>query len=1145
MPLRFSSLSTLLSDLESYASRDPPLLKARLEEKSKKRIINWFTSYRITSSSTDLDLVALVSVLFPERRKDRVYGLKSRRLSRTLRRVLHLGSGRWPLLEKWQEPGYGDLADCVERVLKQAEFPKQPVHREVTLEQVDAVLSAVAQKCRFSGPQVRSAPADPRSINELLESIFCRLQSNEAKWFTRLLLTEYPPMFLPEVFVLGIINRHLPAAIRMYDNLQAAFDALKGSFSNMPRSSDSLGTAAQSRPRIGIKVGRPQFLKARSVKHACRLAKHREMCLQRKYDGEYCQIHVDLSEGDHWIRIFSKSGKDSTQDRSKLHENVREALRIGQHTCAISQKCILEGEMVIWDNRVKEVSEFCKIRKHISRSGTVLGTKEDSQAHDHESLMIFFYDVMMIDDEPILERPYYERRIHLERLIKPLVGQSGLAQSEILDFSKVDAIERLRGHLAEAFAKRWEGLVMKPADESYFGSGPDAAWVKMKKDYIPGLGDTADIAVVGASYDQAAAGRVNYCNLKWTHFHLGCLFNKEEVLRGKKPYFAVIDTVSWGLKVDDVKTLNDLGVFPAVDASSSTAQDLFKWYAVPTLPRMAVIFRKPFALEVMGGGFDKPGDSDWYTLRWPRVLKIHHDRDWKDAVDLEQLQQLALEARTVPDHGLLEEIHLWSKRLGRISNGLTAPPVETQEGEKQPLHNGGAILRSLPNLVESPLLPDVAPAIVLHQPSKQEIAPMIRMDSNEMRPGEHRVESGKVSMRPSSRNTEKSLLTPPHSSPLVSSCAPKRATHLECRTGNIQARSGDVHAGLHKAIVEPCQNASKLANMKTYAEIHRKRFVPHDHSPDDHEDVILGYVAKRIHIRAEDRRKMLETGRKQTPLRECINGAFGLSRISPSVFVDPLLEPQRQQQSFLVSKIAVATRESRTKKTKPALQLSSPGDGISEHQDTSQDTTGPKTPPLRIIVNTEADSPPSVIPETPQHRICPQRLAKMPFQKNDLACILGHTIDDEHKTDIRKGLKKLDVPSFNLPPHDGYRKPWISAPSDLFEGKHIVFLRDGNMNGESNFQRRIVNYERSTFLHCLQYFGHDKASVWHYEALRDEVLKSDKDTFVVDDDDVLGEVVLTDTKQATFKWASGDDKHYVFLQNYEQGVRIVDCTPPS
>lgn len=45
--------------------------------------------------------------------------------------------------------------------------------------------------------------------------------------------------------------------------------------------------------------------------------------MERKYDGEYCQIHIDLEAGaDNWLKIFSKSGRDSTKDRARVHKYV-------------------------------------------------------------------------------------------------------------------------------------------------------------------------------------------------------------------------------------------------------------------------------------------------------------------------------------------------------------------------------------------------------------------------------------------------------------------------------------------------------------------------------------------------------------------------------------------------------------------------------------------------------------------------------------------------------------------------------------------------------------------------------------------------------------------------------------------------------
>jgi DNA ligase-4 len=54
------------------------------------------------------------------------------------------------------------------------------------------------------------------------------------------------------------------------------------------------------------------------------------MNVERKYDGEYCQIHIDLSKDRDFITLLSKSGKDSTKDRIDLYDVPRDSLWLGR-----------------------------------------------------------------------------------------------------------------------------------------------------------------------------------------------------------------------------------------------------------------------------------------------------------------------------------------------------------------------------------------------------------------------------------------------------------------------------------------------------------------------------------------------------------------------------------------------------------------------------------------------------------------------------------------------------------------------------------------------------------------------------------------------------------------------------------------------
>jgi DNA ligase-4 len=159
-----------------------------------------------------------------------------------------------------------------------------------------------------------------------LEALYLRCSPREAKWFTRLILKNYEPLIFQSEAIYGLCDRALPSTLKILDDFMAAIEAVQQAKTRLlPNSSrgsvigNRLLTAVK--PQLGIKVGRQPWLKARSIKHCLDMGRGR-MSVERKIDGEYCQIHVDLSNSQSPIQIFSKSGKDSTEDRKKVHRSV-------------------------------------------------------------------------------------------------------------------------------------------------------------------------------------------------------------------------------------------------------------------------------------------------------------------------------------------------------------------------------------------------------------------------------------------------------------------------------------------------------------------------------------------------------------------------------------------------------------------------------------------------------------------------------------------------------------------------------------------------------------------------------------------------------------------------------------------------------
>ena len=609
------------------------------------------------------------------------------------------------------------------------------------LEEIDIVLARIAAGCRFSAPRVRTAQigVSESQVDSLLQSLYSRMQSREAKWLTRLILKEYGPLEIAESVIFKCIDARLPIAMKTRDSFEDAVDLLR-------RNQDS-NSRAEPQPHVGVKVGRTRFDKARSIKHAVTLIQNRKMSVERKYDGEYCQIHVDRSEPNQQIQIFSKSGKDSTLDRSGLHETLRECLRLNREDCAFSSKLILEGEMVVWSDREQKILEFHKIRKMVSRSGSFLGTDADSLPHPDEHLMIVLFDVLLVDDASLLSLPHASRRELLKSIVLPRKGRAALAARLELDFSSLAAPEKLREHYARAIASRWEGLVLKPSAEPYFGplrrlpGDPRSSWIKLKKDYIAGLGDTADFVVVGAGYDSAAASKCGEKHLSWTHFHIACLKNRGGVVQlGAKPSFVVLDAVNQSLNLNHLRYLNQHGQFYALQVGSEECKNSFDFeYSPCEGPKMTVAFRKPFIFEVMGGGFVKLANSEYHVLRWPRVLKIHQDRQWNDCVTLDDLQRMAKDAATVPhEHDFKHESAHWHERLekaDRKAQNIMLPWDDSQGGRSMSTQ------------------PTNTPPRRTQRSGVPVATPMVRMDTSEMLPHEQRMDSGEVVPRPSSLST--------------------------------------------------------------------------------------------------------------------------------------------------------------------------------------------------------------------------------------------------------------------------------------------------------------------------------------------------------------------------------------------------------
>ncbi|KAK6373377.1 hypothetical protein LTS17_008397 [Exophiala oligosperma] len=670
---RFTWLCELLETLDA-ARRERCLTSNRNVNLDIKYTTDWFDEYNGLIPRHGPAAVAFLSCLLPERLPKRSYSMQEASLANVWARIRRLPAASVKRLKAWKS-AETDLATTIEQVFADFDDNIDVYNGPVTLEEIDQTLFQLAANSAFSSPEIRKYQNN-QTQSDVLAPVVRRLKSSEAKWFVRMILKRYTPVQLPERTVLRSFHFLLPHIIVVRNSIESAVDVLtlkelQGIPSNPSPADESwiLRLCAHYiTPGIGAMISRTPFVKARTIKHCCNEARNRMMSVERKYDGEYCQVHIDLTkEPPSQIQIFSKSGKDSTRDRIRLLSALRKGLRIGEPECAFARNCIVEGELLVYDRSARSILPFHTIRKHILHGGKLLGTDMDSPRKPDEQLMFVFYDILFLDDTALSQKPHHDRRQRLEQIVRTEEGESQLAYRQVINFRSSDARRGLLDVFAHAIRHRWEGLVLKGCDDPYFSFLHSQSVIKLKKDYIKGCGDAVDLCIIGGRRDPSIVEELQLGSLSWTTFYIACLENKEEVRRfDVKPIFRILQTVSsHGVPKEDVLHLNAQGQMHRVPFANSI--DHFTvWPDSKEMKGMRApseLFKVPFVVEVMGAGFERPQDARHMVPRFPRVIKVHSDRPFTETSSFEEVQKQAEQSMEAISAREIKEETDWIARL--------------------------------------------------------------------------------------------------------------------------------------------------------------------------------------------------------------------------------------------------------------------------------------------------------------------------------------------------------------------------------------------------------------------------------------------------------------------------------------------------
>ncbi|KAJ1563837.1 hypothetical protein HK405_000579, partial [Cladochytrium tenue] len=249
-----------------------------------------------------------------------------------------------------------------------------------------------------------------------------------------------------------------------------------------------------------------------------------------------------------------------------------------------------------------------------------------------------------------------------------------------------DPVARLRRHFLAVCARPAEGVVVKGLSSPYIpgvagtGAGfaahhaPLGAWFKLKRDYIPGFGDSADFAVVAGRYEpEASRGFLGITKKDDASllnvFVVACQANRG--VPGAKPHFVALFTFSSGFSRAELLRFSQ-----STSPLRCPSPAHLKSYTLsrrPPLPptaadepppapmintgRWDACFDPPVAVELVGGGF-QPLAKGCFALRGPRYIReCGEDRGWWSTITLQEFADMARKANS-PSNPAADEARL-------------------------------------------------------------------------------------------------------------------------------------------------------------------------------------------------------------------------------------------------------------------------------------------------------------------------------------------------------------------------------------------------------------------------------------------------------------------------------------------------------
>jgi len=298
------------------------------------------------------------------------------------------------------------------------------------------------------------------------------------------------------------------------------------------------------------------------------------LIVEDKYDGIRAQGHYDGTR----LAIFTRTLDEITGSFPELHDGLRR----------LAGSYIIDGEIVAWQDG--RAIPFTQLQQRLRR-------KDPGALLQSVPVVMFVFDLLLLDGAPQLDRPLSERRAALGRLT---FGPAVQPANATLATRPAELAARFR----QARDRGNEGLVIKRPESTYQPGRRGSHWVKLKEELA-----TLDVVVVAAE-----------------HGH------------GKRA--AVLSDVTFAVRIGQRLTVVGKAYSGLTDEEILALTGWFHAHTISDRGRVKVVEPK-IVLEV---AFDAVTRSDrhdsGYALRFPRIKRIRDDKSPEEINTLEDVVRI-------------------------------------------------------------------------------------------------------------------------------------------------------------------------------------------------------------------------------------------------------------------------------------------------------------------------------------------------------------------------------------------------------------------------------------------------------------------------------------------------------------------------